>query len=76
VPDNDIQWLEPKDIAMEDLLARGLQSNHSNHVNALFADGSVGKIRKDIDAKTLRALLTISGGETVDPRIWQLKQTR
>ena len=76
VQDHDILWLEPKDITLEHLLAQGLDSNHSNHVNAVFADGSVGRIRKDIDANTLRALLTISGGETVDPKTWQATKAR
>ena len=76
VPDNDILWLEPKDITLEQLLAQGLEGNHAYHVNVLFADGRVDKIRKDIDSTTLRALLTISGGETINAEDWQVAEIR
>jgi prepilin-type processing-associated H-X9-DG protein len=33
--------------------------------NVLFGDGSVRAIRKDLAEKTLRALITRSGGETI-----------
>lgn len=36
-----IPWMEPRDVSLEDLLDKGLRSNHAHHVHALFADGSV-----------------------------------
>jgi prepilin-type processing-associated H-X9-DG protein len=36
-------------------------------VNAVFCDGSVRFLRKNIDDASLRALITRNGGEPVDP---------
>jgi prepilin-type processing-associated H-X9-DG protein len=74
IPDSEISWLEPEDIALETLLSRGLSSNHNNHVNALFADFQVRRIRRDINPDTLKALCTISGGEKIDPTAWQFSR--
>jgi prepilin-type processing-associated H-X9-DG protein len=66
VADSGIPWMKPGDITLDRLLSQGLTSHHPGHVNALFADGRVRQIRKDIDRATLKALLTIDGGETID----------
>lgn len=72
VTGSGIHWMEPRDVALEDLLLRGKGSNHPRHFNALFADGSVHKIRKDINRETLSALITIDGGERIDPQSWNV----
>lgn len=42
--------------------------------NALFADGRVRKVRTGIARGTLRAPLTVDGGETVDPGEWNCRE--
>ncbi|WP_406695130.1 DUF1559 domain-containing protein [Singulisphaera sp. Ch08] len=66
-----IHWMEPKDLALDDLLAAGLSSNHALHINALFADFQVRRVRKNLPRETLRSLLTINGGEQIDPKNWE-----
>lgn len=67
-----IHWMEPKDPTLEVYLASGPSSHHPGFFFALFADFCVRKVRMDVDRATLEALLTIDGGETIDPRSWQL----
>ena len=55
--------MEPKDPTLDEILASGLSSDHSSHINALFADYRVRRVRKNISRETLRALLTVNGGE-------------
>jgi hypothetical protein len=66
VADSGIHWMKPEDITLDDLLTRGPSGNHPAHFTVLFADGSVRRLRKDIDRATLKALLTIDGGEAID----------
>jgi hypothetical protein len=66
-----IHWMEPRDPSLDEVLASGLGSSHGSHVNALFADFRVRRIRTGITRATLRALLTVSGGERIDPRDWE-----
>jgi prepilin-type processing-associated H-X9-DG protein len=73
VANSRIHWMEPKDPTLDEILSSGLSSHHRGFVNALFADGSVKRIRTDISPQTLKALLTVSGGETLDPASWQWK---
>ena len=70
VADSRIHWMEPKDPTLDEILSSGLSSRHSGFVNALFADGTVKRIRTDVSRETLKALLTINGGETLDPASW------
>ena len=72
VAESGIHWMEPRDVALEEILSRGGSSNHLRHFNALFADGTVHKVRKDISREALRALFTIDGGEPIDPRSWMV----
>jgi prepilin-type processing-associated H-X9-DG protein len=65
-----IHWMQPGDIRLEDLLSPS--SNHPRNFNALFADGSVQKIRKDLSPETFKALVTVDGGEVIDPRSWRM----
>lgn len=73
VEGSGIHWAEPKDLTLDQLLARGGTSHHRRHFNVVFADGSVGRIRKDVDRETLKALFTIDGGEPIDPQAWRLR---
>ena len=73
IADSRIHWMEPRDPTLDEILASGSSSRHLGFVNALFADGHVGRIRKDISRETLKALLTVSGGETIDPESWRWK---
>jgi prepilin-type processing-associated H-X9-DG protein len=74
IPDSTIPWTRPDDLdvaAMEPVIAEGpgrhIGSAHPGGANAAFADGSVHFLRSSIPPKALRALLTIRGGEFVDP---------
>lgn len=71
VDDSGIPWMEPRDFTLDEFLARGGSRRHAGWFNALFADGRVRRIRQDVDRQTLKALLTIDGGETVDPQSWR-----
>lgn len=68
VAGSKIHWMEPRDVSLDDLLSQGVSSHHPRYFNALFADGAVRRIRKHIDRETLKSLLTINGGETIDLR--------
>jgi hypothetical protein len=72
VADSGIHWMEPRDPTLEELLASGPSSHHPGYFFALFADFRVRAVRKDVDRATLEALLTIDGGETIEPRSWKL----
>jgi hypothetical protein len=68
-----IQWSEPRDITVDELLAamrrrpseRGPHPVYPGGVMCVFADGSVHFISSDIDPMALRSLCTRSGGEAV-----------
>ena len=68
-----IHWAEPKDIAIEDLLATGINghdesgcgSHHSGGMNVLLSDGSVHFFSEDASTDLLRSWLTREGGEVV-----------
>jgi prepilin-type processing-associated H-X9-DG protein len=73
VANSRILWMEPKDPTLDEILSSGLSSHHSGFVHALFADGSVKRVRTDVSRETLKALLTVSGGEKLDPASWKWK---
>ena len=65
-------WTEPRDIqfdSMKFVLGNSengeLASKHKDGVNVAFADGEVYFLAKSITPDELRALLTISGGESI-----------
>jgi prepilin-type processing-associated H-X9-DG protein len=63
-----INWSEPRDVTVEDLMeivAKGHASFHGEGFNAVFADGHVDFIRDSINPKTLRALLLRNDGQPV-----------
>ena len=70
IENSGIKWAEPKDITVDELIARctgpGAKTAHPHVFNVAFCDGSVRAISTDIDPQVLRALLTRSGGESVD----------
>lgn len=63
-------WMAPIDITQEDAYlgidkkAEGIGSNHEAGVNAAFCDGSVRFISETIAPDVLKAILTVSGGES------------
>jgi hypothetical protein len=62
-----VPWTKPDDLvydAKKPLPKLGGAFPEGFH--AAFADGSVRLIGKDIDEKTLRALITVAGGEVID----------
>jgi hypothetical protein len=75
-----IHWMEPRDLhttqmplAVNPTHGQGICSCH-NQVNGrptlaqyVRCDGSVGVLKNDTPPATIRALLTIAGGEEVDP---------
>ena len=72
---SDIHWMEPRDLTMRTIHLAvnpgqgkppGISSYHPGCANVAMADGSVRFLRDDLPAKTLRGLLTIAGGETID----------
>jgi Protein of unknown function (DUF1559) len=71
---SDINWMEPRDMTLQQILSQGGSSNHARHFNALFADGSVHRVRKDIGQQTLKALLTINGREVINSESWRLRE--
>jgi len=68
--ESGIRWTEPRDLNFEkmsfhvnDPAGEGIRSNHSGGANVSFADGHTKFVSEDIDPQTLKALLTIAGGE-------------
>ena len=67
-----IHWMEPRDLDLSQMAqminaksGRGPSSNHPGGMNVVFADRSTRFLREDISPATLRALITINGGEKV-----------
>ena len=59
-------WMAPtREISLESL-AETIGSGHALGALAVMFDGSVRRIERNIEPKTLRALATAAGGETVD----------
>ena len=67
-PEHAVHWMSPEDISEDTLMSYDSDTvaNHSGIVQAAFLDGHVKAISLDIDRETLRALLTIAGGEKLD----------
>ncbi len=66
----DIPWLEPRDLEfaklnfkVNDPATPGIGSQHEAVANILFADGTTRTLAPQTPADTLRAMLTIDGGE-------------
>tara|TARA_R100000789_G_scaffold81517_1_gene76776 strand:- start:353 stop:1102 length:750 start_codon:yes stop_codon:yes gene_type:complete len=69
---SDIHWMEPRDLDFNAISKRinsggvGISSDHEGGANVAFVDGMVRFLSEDIEPNVLRALMTKSGGETVD----------
>jgi prepilin-type processing-associated H-X9-DG protein len=71
-----IPWLEPRDVTVAEALRGinaegaqgGISSYHPGGANVLMADISVHFLDESTPPETIRALLTIAGGEEADPR--------
>ncbi len=63
-------WMAPVDITQEDAYLgvnkkdEGIGSNHEAGIDAAFGDGSVRFVSETIDLDVLKAILTVSGGES------------
>ena len=73
IANSDINWMDPRDITFEKTVAganvageRQIDGNHKNGANVEFADGSVMFLSDKTSPETLKALLTIAGGEKVE----------
>jgi prepilin-type processing-associated H-X9-DG protein len=72
VANSGIHWMEPRDLhvlqmnpAINPKAGQGISSAHDGGAHALLADGSVRFLKNDLPVTTVRALLTIRGGETI-----------
>ena len=66
-PDDAVPWMAPRDIDSDYFMNIGPNTKHS-HVGgfqSLLADGSVRFLSDTTAPETLRALLTVAGGETI-----------
>ena len=74
VHDSGIHWMEPRDLDFATASTtinqgppgRMISSNHGPLANVAFADGSVRFLSDDTPGATVRAMLTVDGGEEVD----------
>jgi len=73
VADSDINWMEPRDMAFEQAIVGlnvdkrgGISSNHGYGADVAFGDGSIRELFDDLSPATLKALLTIAGGEKIE----------
>jgi hypothetical protein len=66
--DHEVLWTQPTDLEFNpEEPFHGLNDTRKPGFLALFADGGVRLISRDIDPNKLRALFTRAGGEDVDP---------
>jgi len=75
VADSGILWSEPRDLHVIQMAAsvnsptgQGISSRHSGGAHVLLADGSTVFLPSGVTTEDVRAMLTIAGGEDVDPR--------
>lgn len=65
-PEKAVPWTKPGGFSLDPAKAAEILQNDGGKFLALYGDGSVRNISTQIEAETLKALLTISGGEVVD----------
>ena len=67
----DIEWMEPRDLSPRELVARisraGNEPNHTNGFHVMFADGRTNHFPNNVNLEQLKAVITRSGGEVVEP---------
>ena len=74
VAEPHIPWAKPFDLDIQTMFSNpalpkpSSLHRHPRGFYALFADGSIRFLREDLDEVRLRALLTINGGENIDPK--------
>jgi len=73
VADSDINWMEPRDMSFDQAILgvnvdrkSGISSNHPGGAGYAMADGSHRFRYNGTSTETLRAMLTIAGGETIE----------
>jgi hypothetical protein len=59
-------WTKPDDIEFDGKTAPALGGMFKDHFYVAFGDGSVRKVPKKVDARTLVASITVNGGEVTD----------
>jgi prepilin-type processing-associated H-X9-DG protein len=74
VADSDTYWAEPRDLQFDKLSfavnggkRQQISSYHRRGVNVAFCDGSVRMLKNSINPQLVKAMLTIDGGENVNP---------
>ena len=65
----DVHWMEPRDLAFADMdftinSAKGIKSQYVDPAVAMI-DQRLYRLTKDVNPQTIRAMLTINGGEKV-----------
>jgi prepilin-type processing-associated H-X9-DG protein len=72
IADSGICWMEPRDLEVSQMastinapLGQGMCSEHPGGVVVTFADGHTTFLDDTVTADTLKALLTIAGGEDI-----------
>lgn len=71
VPEKAVPWTKPGGFELDPEKAANILGGRKQGFLALFGDGRVRTLDSQIDPLTLKALLTISGGETVDFRKYE-----
>jgi len=61
-----VPWTKPDDLDISQVDLEKLLQEYQNTFDVGIADGSVRTFSKTIDLETLKAILTINGGEVVD----------
>lgn len=70
-----ISWMEPRDLAFDTMSFKvnspdGVSSKYENSAVAML-DDSIYQLENDLSEETLRALLTVNGGEKVERKAAQ-----
>ena len=73
VASSDINWMEPRDLdvgtmsfQINEFSPRSISSYDPYSPNFLFADGMCRRLKPSTSPQTLKALMTINGGESID----------
>lgn len=78
IANSGIHWMEPRDLdwrtmsfQLNDRTRPSVSSHHPfNGPHAQTVDGSIYMLPRNLTSEELRALLTIAGGEKIDPGEW------
>jgi hypothetical protein len=68
-----VHWMEPRDLdyssmsfTVDDQMKPSISSAGCRNPGVCFVDGSVRRLKRDVGEETIRAMLTINGGERVE----------